>query len=88
MAAGTAREFRNGRRLGRVRGQGDGWCTVRTLENGNGCAHRWGVCDSQKVAGLDFGRATDGEKLSPLSGEMFFGKKKVRLEQHFHDIVA
>ena len=49
----------------RVRGRGDGWCTVRTLGNGNGCAHQWGVGDSQKVAGLEVGRATDGQDLSP-----------------------
>ena len=33
--------------------------------NGNGCAHQWGVGDSQKIAGLEVGRATDGEDQSP-----------------------
>ena len=51
------RGFRNGRNLRRVRGWGDGWCTVRTLENGNGGAHQWGVSDSQKIAGLKVGVA-------------------------------
>ena len=58
------------------------------MENGNGRAHQWGVGDSQKVAGLKVGRATVAEDLSPRRGKMFFGKKKVRLGQHFDENMA